>query len=50
MAFWHSAEALLRRNLLAWLVEGPGTRTLPESPGEADWEHVRSLWATPADE
>jgi ABC-type multidrug transport system fused ATPase/permease subunit len=34
MAFWHSAEALLRRNLLAWLVDGPGTRALAEAPGE----------------
>jgi predicted amidohydrolase len=30
----------------------PGARYIApaESPDEADWEHVRSLWATPADE
>lgn len=27
--------ALLRRNMLAWVVTGPGTRGLPDSPGEA---------------
>ncbi len=30
-----SVGALLRRNMLDWLVNGPGTRTLPDSPGEA---------------
>lgn len=30
-----SIGALLRRNMLDWLVNGPGTRTLPDSPGEA---------------
>jgi ATP-binding cassette subfamily B protein len=32
--FWHGAEALLRANMLSWLVRGPGTRVLPGSPGE----------------
>ncbi|MBC8144410.1 MAG: ABC transporter ATP-binding protein, partial [bacterium] len=27
--------SLLRRNLLAWIVAGPGARKLPDSPGEA---------------
>jgi len=35
MTFWHAGEALLRVNLLEWLLNGPGTRLLPESPGEA---------------
>src|SRR5215211_798683 len=35
MSFWHAGEALLRVNLLEWLLNGPGTRLLPESPGEA---------------
>jgi ABC-type multidrug transport system fused ATPase/permease subunit len=28
-------NGLLRRNALAWIVTGPGTRRLPDSPGEA---------------
>jgi ABC-type multidrug transport system fused ATPase/permease subunit len=32
--YWYTIMMLLRRNLLAWIVGGPGTRTLPESPGE----------------
>jgi len=36
---WFSEElqlcALLRRNMLDWLMQGPGTRKLPDSPGEA---------------
>ncbi|MFL5734258.1 MAG: ABC transporter ATP-binding protein [Chloroflexia bacterium] len=33
--FWLTIEALLRRNMLEWLVTGPGSRKLPGSPGEA---------------
>lgn len=32
---WLTGEALLRRNLLAWIMEATGTRKLPDSPGEA---------------
>src|SRR6266542_1805609 len=32
MTFWHAGETLLRVNLLQWLLNGPGTRLLPESP------------------
>jgi len=32
--FWFGAEALLRGNLFHWLMQGPGTRMLPDSPGE----------------
>ncbi|MBA3826614.1 MAG: ABC transporter ATP-binding protein [Ktedonobacterales bacterium] len=35
IAFWYTMEALIRRNMLAWLMEGPGTHPLPDSPGEA---------------
>jgi ABC-type multidrug transport system fused ATPase/permease subunit len=35
MTYWPMAEAVLRRNLLAWTVEGPGSRALPGSTGEA---------------
>jgi ATP-binding cassette subfamily B protein len=35
MTFWCYGEALLRINLLDWLVRGSGTRVLPESTGEA---------------
>ncbi|MDB5034911.1 MAG: transporter related protein [Chlorobi bacterium] len=34
ISYWFTIMALLRRNLLAWIVEGPGSRTLPDSPGE----------------
>jgi ATP-binding cassette subfamily B protein len=34
-SFWFTTEALLRRNMLAWLVRGRGSRTLPGSPGES---------------
>lgn len=30
-----SLNALIRRNLLEWIMEGPGSRRLPDSPGEA---------------
>ncbi len=32
--FWYTIEALLRRNMLGWLVQGPGARLLPGPPGE----------------
>lgn len=32
---WQKLLTLLRTNLLDWLVQGPGTRRLPDSPGEA---------------
>ncbi len=32
---WYTIEALLRGNILRWLVTGPGARRLPGSPGEA---------------
>lgn len=32
--FWLHAEALLRGNLMRWIVSGPGTRLLPDAPGE----------------
>lgn len=32
---WLTGEALLRRNLLAWIMEAKGTRKLPDTPGEA---------------
>ncbi|MCU0493575.1 MAG: ABC transporter ATP-binding protein/permease, partial [Chloroflexaceae bacterium] len=35
MTFWYLALALLRHNMLAWLVQGPGPRRLPDTPGEA---------------
>jgi ATP-binding cassette, subfamily B, bacterial len=33
--YWLEMGALLRKNLLAWMVTGPGPRALPDSPGEA---------------
>lgn len=33
--FWYSIEALLRKNMLSWIVEGPGPRDLRGSAGEA---------------
>ncbi|AWN24140.1 ABC transporter ATP-binding protein [Deinococcus irradiatisoli] len=32
---WFTLDALLRRNLLAWLVLAPGSRRLPDTPAEA---------------
>jgi ATP-binding cassette subfamily B protein len=32
---WIIFEAVLRTNMLGWLVQGPGVRALPDSPGEA---------------
>ncbi|HKD76953.1 MAG TPA: ABC transporter ATP-binding protein [Ktedonobacterales bacterium] len=34
-ALLYTSEALLRRNMFGWLVQGPGTHPLPDSPGEA---------------
>lgn len=34
MIFWFTAQALLRGNVMRWIVQGPGTRTLPDSSGE----------------
>ncbi len=33
--FWITSQVLLRTNLLRWLIQGPGTRQLPDSAGEA---------------
>ncbi|MFN8501257.1 ABC transporter ATP-binding protein [Kouleothrix sp.] len=33
VTFWSAAEWLIRGNVLAWLVTGPGARVLPESAG-----------------
>ncbi len=33
--FYFTIGTLLRRNMLRWLVSGPGSRVLPDSPGEA---------------
>jgi ATP-binding cassette subfamily B protein len=33
--FWFTVEALLRRNMFGWLVDGPGSRRLPGSAGES---------------
>jgi len=30
----YTLECLLRRNMLEWLVQGPGARSLPDAPGE----------------
>lgn len=44
--FWYSGHALLRKNMMQWLVSGPGARVLKEAPGETvnrfrdDVEHV----------
>src|SRR5579859_3211035 len=35
VTFEYTLTALLRRNLLGWLMNGPGSRALPGSPGEA---------------
>lgn len=32
---WHILMAVQRANMLAWIVRGPGARTLPDSTGEA---------------
>ena len=33
--FWLTSQVLMRKNMLSWQVQGPGTRILAESPGEA---------------
>ena len=33
--FMYTVYALLRQNLLGWLMHGPGAQALPDSPGEA---------------
>lgn len=33
--YWYHLESLLRKNMLEWLLYGPGARHLPDSPGEA---------------
>jgi ATP-binding cassette subfamily B protein len=35
IAFWYTVEALQRSNMFAWIMQGPGTHPLPDSPGEA---------------
>ncbi len=33
--YYFTVQSLLRRNLFAWVMRGPGTHQLPDSPGEA---------------
>ncbi len=33
--YYFTMQSLLRRNLFAWVITGPGTHRLPDSPGEA---------------
>jgi ABC-type multidrug transport system fused ATPase/permease subunit len=33
--YWLQMGGLLRRNMLDWVMRGPGARTLPDTPGEA---------------
>ena len=35
MTYWNDQALQLRRNLLGWLLQAPGPRLLPASPGEA---------------
>jgi ATP-binding cassette, subfamily B, bacterial len=35
ISYWNDQALQLRRNLLGWLMEAPGSRVLPRSPGEA---------------
>ncbi len=32
---WQTLKTLLRKNLFEWIMQGPGARILPDSPGEA---------------
>jgi ATP-binding cassette, subfamily B, bacterial len=32
--FWILSESMLRANMLSWVVRGPGSRVLPDTPGE----------------
>ncbi len=34
-AYYFGQQALLRRNMFAWVMRGPGAHRLPDSPGEA---------------
>jgi ATP-binding cassette, subfamily B, bacterial len=34
-AYYYTVQALLRRNLFDWVMRGPGTHQLPDSPSEA---------------
>ncbi len=34
-SYWFSVQALVRTNLLHWVMLGPGTHRLPDTPGEA---------------
>jgi ABC-type multidrug transport system fused ATPase/permease subunit len=34
-AYYYTVQSLLRRNLFDWVMRGPGTHQLPDSPGEA---------------
>lgn len=34
VSFWILTEAMLRANMLRWIVRGPGSRVLPDTPGE----------------
>ncbi|MEO7003688.1 MAG: ABC transporter ATP-binding protein [Ktedonobacterales bacterium] len=48
--YYYTVQALLRRNLFNWVMRGPGTHRLPDSPGEAmsrfrdDVEEVSKLF------
>jgi ATP-binding cassette, subfamily B, bacterial len=42
--FWYATEALLRTNMLAWLMRGPGTRVLPGSAGESVSRFRDDVW------
>jgi len=48
--YYYTMQSLLRRNLFAWVITGPGTHRLPDSPGEAmsrfreDVEEVSKLF------
>jgi ATP-binding cassette subfamily B protein len=42
--FWYATEALLRTNMLAWLMRGPGTRLLPGTAGEAVSRFRDDVW------
>jgi len=33
--YWEMMHVLIRTNMLDWLVQGPGSRRLPDTPGEA---------------
>ena len=35
ISYWNDQASQLRRNMLRWILEAPGSRILPSSPGEA---------------